>query len=50
MGILTFGVLSEQIKTRIEQADEAKSTQVQLLIICCPLSTTQLLRRSFAVT
>lgn len=28
MGILTFGVLSEQIKTRIEQADEAKSTQV----------------------
>lgn len=32
MGILTFGVLSEQIKTRIEQADEAKSTQVQLLI------------------
>ncbi|KAL3153078.1 hypothetical protein ABBQ38_012098 [Trebouxia sp. C0009 RCD-2024] len=28
VGVLTFGVLSEQIKTRIEQADEAKSTQV----------------------
>ncbi|KAL3141017.1 hypothetical protein ABBQ32_005532 [Trebouxia sp. C0010 RCD-2024] len=30
VGVLTFGVLSEQIKTRIEQADEAKSTQVVL--------------------
>lgn len=28
VGVLTFGVLSEQIKTRIEQADEVKSTQV----------------------
>lgn len=28
VGVLTFGVLSEQIKTRIEQANEAKSTQV----------------------
>jgi len=37
VGILTFGVLSEQIKTRIEQADEAKSTQVLMPVLntCC---------------
>lgn len=37
VGVLTFGVLSEQIKTRIEQADEAKSSRVCMYICIFPL-------------
>lgn len=33
VGVLTFGVLSEQIKTRIEQGDEVKSSQVKALAV-----------------